>query len=342
MSRFNSMPTRAQVMSGSINLFGERLRWKDTWHDCEESTPTFALCQRQCDECRTAIKQYTMMSVGTRMFCPDAPCPIQGKDYVHLKCIEGSQSQWLDHELPNTKKTIQARVTKSRSNLLVLAALCRGGRAERKPNVIEDATQSQAVKVVEFLGSLDDYHPALRLILKYYAYVTVGQLPEDSFNLSHSVIEVAGFSGLPTATKVEYLRRYGENADLAEKKLLFSDMTFLLLGGMNKHKVNSVINSNGGAVKDNLVRDHTHCILGKKITTQYGQTSGPGSKKCKDARKRGLQFWSEEELMDAVEKRRLPPPPPPKPKAAPKPKKEKKAADEAPLETRKSKRLRKT
>ena len=49
-------------------------------------------CQNQkCDECGKQIDQFTMISEGKRSCHVDCPVPVSGKDYVHLKCVEGGE-----------------------------------------------------------------------------------------------------------------------------------------------------------------------------------------------------------------------------------------------------------
>eukprot|EP00164_Ancoracysta_twista_P000815 GFYU01001077.1.p1 GENE.GFYU01001077.1~~GFYU01001077.1.p1 ORF type:complete len:360 (+),score=113.25 GFYU01001077.1:65-1081(+) len=76
-------------------------------------------------------------------------------------------------------------------------------------------------------------------------------------------------------------------------QLAFEGFKFIIMGNFktSKYQIEAAIKRHNGVVQKGLSGATTHVVCGEKGTTEYGQTTGPGSKKYKEAKKKKKIIW---------------------------------------------------
>jgi hypothetical protein len=121
---------------------------------------------------------------------------------------------------------------------------------------------------------------------------------------SLKVVELAGFDGLSEEKKREYTTMTGEvlSEEILNKKLCLEGFGCIICGEFDESKesLQQWIEANGGRVFTAVSGSVRYVVLGADGTTGYGQKTGKGSKKYKDAVKKKCKVVTMDYLRDLV------------------------------------------
>ena len=128
---------------------------------------------------------------------------------------------------------------------------------------------------------------------------------EQNWNDFHEGLDVTllkGWAGLPRPARLKWLRFAGQRASLANRttKPLFDGAAFVFCG-TGLYEAQELVSTQGGTVLSGPSRSATHCVYGPKGKTEWGQTSGQGSKKYGECRKYKCTMWPPSTLFQIVE-----------------------------------------
>eukprot|EP01034_Spumella_vulgaris_P042077 gene42077-52162_t len=116
------------------------------------------------------------------------------------------------------------------------------------------------------------------------------------------VTKFGNFATLSREEKVQWLTDAEQDISLADDKLPLEGFKFVVTGNFrNKDELLDLIASNGGSVSAAMTKACTHCLLGATGRTEYGQVTGAGSKKHKEAVKGKCVMVTPEALKALIE-----------------------------------------